>query len=274
MRVGEKWQYYSPAETYTAFGMLGWREEGQDTLILDPKEPIWDITENSAPEKSMEKRTATLRLLEDGTLEGDVRIEYTGQTGYDKKEYNDDDSPAQREETLRDSVKARLSTAEISDIKIENVSDPVKPFTYAFHIKVPGYAQKTGKRIFLQPCFFEHGLSPLFSSATRRHPVYFHYPWLEQDEVSIDLPAGYALDNADAPEPIKVNGISEYQPTIAITSDNKTLIYKRKFFFGSGGTLVYPVKSYAPLKELFDLINKSDNHTITLKQGAATASAN
>ena len=69
-----------------------------------------------------------MQLLEDGTLEGDVTIEYTGHLAFDRKEYDDDDSPAQREETLRDAVKGRMSTAEVSNIKIENVTDPIKPY--------------------------------------------------------------------------------------------------------------------------------------------------
>ena len=274
VRVGEEWQYFRPSELYTPFGMLNWREEDQETLITDPKEPMWVKTPGSPPEKSVEKRTANLRLLEDGTLEGDVRIEYTGQLGFDKKEYNDDDSPAQREETLRDSVKNRMSTAEISDIKIENVTDPVKPFAYAYHVRVPGYSQRTGKRIFLQPAFFERGIGPLFSGSQRKHPIYFHYPWLEEDEVTIDLPSGYALDNPDAPNSIAIGQLTAYKPRIAVTKDGKTLIYKRHFLFGGGGGILFPAASYPDLKNVFDAINKADSHTITLKQSAATASSN
>jgi len=274
VRVGDEWQYFSPAEMYTSFGMLGWPEESQEALITDSKEPIWVKTSGSPPEKSLEKRIAKLRLLEDGTLEGDVHLEYSGHFGFEEKEYNDDDSPAQREETLRNSLKAQMSNAELSDIKIENVTDPIKPFVYDYHVRVPGYAQRTGKRIFLQPAFFEHGVSPLFSSSERKYPVYFHYPWSEEDEVSIELPSGYALDNADAPVPIKAGQIVEYKPKIMVTNDGKTLFYKRNFFFGGGGAILFPVNTYADLKGLFDLINKSDNHTITLKQTAAKAGLN
>src|SRR2546421_5017557 len=275
VRVGEEWQYFSPAEMFTPFGMLGWPEEGQDVLITDSKEPIWAKTPMAAPEKSLEKRTAKLRLSEDGTLEGDVRIEYTGHLAYDKKASNAYDSPAEREKTLLDSVKSRMSTAELSAIHIENIIDPVKPFVYAYHVRVPGYAQRTGKRLFLQPGFTEHGIGPLFSSSERKYAVYFHYAWSEQDDITIELPVGFALDNADAPgdiDPAKTQNICGQTIKMGISKDGRTLFYKRTFFFGGGNNILFPSQSYAGIKTLFDFINQANNHTITLKQATATAS--
>jgi hypothetical protein len=272
VRVGDAWRFYDPASTYEPVGMLRWQEEGQDTLISDPKEPTWVQTPMSPPNKSQEKRSGKFRLLEDGTLEGDVRIEYSGHAASDKKEYNDDDSPAQREETLRESVKVRMSTAELSDIKIENVTDPIKPFVYAYHVRVPGYAQRTGKRLFLQPGFFTHGLAPLFTSSARKHDIYFHYPWSEQDRISIELPAGYALDSPDVPAPITpemTRQICAQKIRIAITKEGNILVYERDFFFGGDGSVLFPVTGYAGVKGLFDTISRADNHTITLKQTAA-----
>lgn len=48
VRLGETWRFFSPAETYTPFGMLGWREEGQKALIAD-KDPDWVQTPLSGP---------------------------------------------------------------------------------------------------------------------------------------------------------------------------------------------------------------------------------
>jgi len=220
---------------YTSFGMLGWPEQSQEALISDAKEPIWVKTGLATPDKSVEKRSGKFRLLEDGTLEGDVRIEFTGHLDFDQKEYNDDDSPTQREETLRDRVKARMSTAELSDIHIENVTDPLKPFVYAYHVRVPGYAQRTGKRLFLQPAYFEHGQTELFPASGRRQSIYFHFPWSEDDTVEITLPAGYSLDSPDAPPEIKpelTQKISAQSIRITISQDGHTMILKRKFFFG------------------------------------------
>ncbi len=274
VRVNDSWRFFDPSEMYMPFGMLAWQSEAQNALISDPKESTFVMTPLSAPAKSLEKRVARLKLDEEGTLEGDVRIEYTGHLGKDKKEYNDDDSPAQREETLRNMIKARMSTAEVSNIKVENVSDPVKPFVYAYHVRVPGYAQRTGKRLFLQPAFFQHGAGQIFPTSQRQNNVYFHYPWSERDEVEINLPAGFALDNADAPMGINAGETSKYDIKLGVTKDGRMLVYNRTFFFGGGQTsLLFPVDSYAQLKILFDEMHKRDNHTITLKQGAATAAA-
>jgi len=274
VKMNDSWRFFDPSEMYMPFGMLAWQSELQEALISDPKEPSFVTTPLSAPDKSLEKRTAKLKLDEEGTLEGNVRIEYTGHLGKDRKEYNDDDSPAQREETLRNALKARMSTAEVSDIRVENVTDPVKPFVYAYHIRVPGYAQRTGKRLFLQPAFFQRGAGQVFQTSQRQNSVYFHYPWSEQDEVEIDLPARFALDNADAPMGINAGEVSKYDIKIGVTKDGRTLIYNRAFFFGGGKTsLLFPVASYVQLKTLFDEMHKRDNHTITLKQGAATAAA-
>jgi hypothetical protein len=222
----------------------------------------------SEPEKSLAKRTAKLKLTEDGTLEGDVRLEFTGHQAIERKEEMDEESETQREESLREDIKNQMSAAEISDIKIENVTDHEQPLVISYHVRFPGYAQRTGKRIFLQPAFFQYGRGPLFATAGRTYPVYFHYPWSENDLVEIAMPKGYALDNADAPAPFGSGNISEYKPSLSVASDGSLLVYKRRFFFGGGGNLLYPVEAYSRVKQYFDTVHKQDSHTVALKQAA------
>jgi hypothetical protein len=131
---------------------------------------------------------------------------------------------------------------------------------------VPGYAQRTGKRLFFQPGFFAKGIDALFSAGTRKYPIYFHFPWAEEDDVTISLPKGFAPDNADRPAPISAGAVSKYEVKMGITKDNATLKYNRTFFFGGGDSILFPVETYDTLKRLFDEIHKSDNHMITLKQ--------
>jgi len=267
VRSANGWRFYDPASQYVPLGMLRWQEEGERAMIVDPLLPVLAKTPVSPPEKSVQKRTAALRLSEDGVIEGDVRIEYTGHFAVEKKEENDDESAEQREKGLRDLFKEQMSTAELSDIKIENVTDPDKPFIYAFHVRVPGYAQRTGKRLFLQPAFFQKGIGALFPAGTRQHPIYFHYPWKEEDSISITLPKGFDLDNADKPGPLKAGDVADYNVSIAVTAKRDELLFKRTFIFNA---LLFPASRYAALKQLFDGIHERDNHTITMKQAGTT----
>ncbi len=269
VKVGESWQFFDPSTTFVPYGMLRWQQEGVSALVLDPKEPAFVETPVAPPDKTKEIRTATLHLSEDGTIEGDIRIVYTGHLAYRMKEDNDDETPDDRQKNLRQMIQSRMSNAEVSNIMISSVTDPDKPFAYAFHVRVPGYAQRTGKRLFIQPAFFQKGIGSLFPNSDRRYPVYFHYPWMEEDHVTVELPKGYALDNGDAPEPLKVQDVGGYEVKIGITKDGSMLDYQRKFFFGGGAKILFPKAAYPVLKQVFDIIHDRDGHTITFKQNAA-----
>ena len=273
VKIGDKWQFYDPANRYTPFGMLSWEEEGQPALISDSAEPVWSQTQLSLPEKSNEKRVGKFKLSEDGTLEGTVRMEFTGHTGAFHKEYNDDDTPQQRETTLKNSIKYNiLGTSEVSDISIENVSDPDKPFVYRFKVRVPGYASRTGKRIFLQPNVFERNSKPMFEGNVRRYEVYFRYPYSEMDDITIELPNGYELESPDAPGVVKDNsGVGINDVSIAVSKDKKIIHYNRNFTFGNRGVLRFKKETYPALKGLFEAFYQSNIHPLTLKQTAAAA---
>lgn len=267
VRVNNQWKYYDPGNPFIPYGMLAWKEEDTSVLLLGYKDFMTAKTPLSSVDKSVAKRTGRFKLLEDGTLEGKVKIEYTGQLAYTYKSDNYKESAAKREENLKDAIKDRISTAEISDIIIENAADAEKPFIYQYKVKIPNYAQKTGKRLFLQPGFFEYGVNPMFSTATRQYPIFFHFPWSEIDDIQIELPKDVVLDNADQPamlaDPSK---ISLLDIKIGIDSSTNTLNYNRKFYFGNGGNTLFAKDVYSPLKNLFDAFHKADTHTITLKQ--------
>ena len=266
VKVGDKWQFFDPASTYVPFGMLRWQEEGIQALVCDAKEPQFAQTQLSPAEKSVTKRTAKLKLAEDGSLEGEVRVEYTGHFGVSMKEDYDEETADQREKKLRDQMKERLG-AEISEIKIESANDPLKPFVYSYKISAPGYAERTGKRIFLQPGFFQKGVGQMFPTSSRQHDIYFRYPWMEEDHVVIELPEGYALDNAEMPGDLNFGDIGHCKIIIGVTQNQRMLDYKREFRFTG---LIFPKTAYPNLKQAFDVLHERENHTITLKQGAAT----
>ncbi len=274
VKVGEDWRFFSPAGYFSQYGMLSWVEEGQIALISDPKGAIWKDISLADAGKSKEKRTGKFKVLADGTLEGEATIEYTGHMSASNKNSYRGDSDVEREKSLKYLIQSQiLSTAEIVSSSIENVLDPEKPLVYRFKIRVPGYASRTGKRIFFQPNVFERSSKPRFISNTRKYDVYFNYPYSEEDDITIELPSGFALENADAPSPIKdPSGIGSHTVKMGVTKDAKFLIYKRDFSFGNKGFIRFPATSYPAVKNLFEAFNKADVHQLTLREGTASAS--
>ncbi len=267
VKVGNDWKFLDPGTPYLAYGDMFWHDESTFAMLVDENGYAWLKTPLVNYQDSQAKRTGKFKLLEDGTLEGDVRVEYTGNQAVGRREGSYRDSATKREEEFKEELKQRLSTAEISAVSIENVENPSKPLTVSYKVRVPNYAQKTGKRLFLQPGFFEYGTNPMFSSATRKYDIFFPYPWSEKDEIEIQLPAGFALDNAESPgavaDPSKIGSLDV---NISIVKDKNVLLYKRNFYFGGGAKTLFPASVYQPLKNLFDAFHKSDTHTITLKQ--------
>ena len=273
VRDGDIWRMYEPSSRYAAPGMLRWQNEGVPALVSDPKEPFFVTTPVSPAEKSVSRRRATLKLAADGTLEGDVRLQYSGHAGSLRKELHDGRTKEAREEAVKGMAKDRLDNAEVTQIELEDVTDPETPIVLRYHIRVPGYASRTGKRLFVQPAFFQKGMEPRFPAQERRHAVYFDYSWAEDDEVRIELPAGYALDHPESPAAIDVAPIATYAVTMQVENAANILVYRRKLQFGTPKVLIFEPKRYTAVKTFFDGVHKGDSHTMALVATAAAVPA-
>jgi hypothetical protein len=267
VKVGDNWKFFNPGVKFLPEGMLAWYEEGVWALLVGEKEFLWQRTPLTGFEKTKATRSANLTLLEDGTLAGSVQIEYVGQTALQNRIDNFEVSLEKQKENLTEEIKVRLKTAEVTNVSIENFDDAHKPLVHKFDVRIPNYAQKTGKRLFLQPGFFEYGENPLFSDSKRKYDIYFQYPWSEEDKIQINLPKGFELDNADAPhevaDPAKIGFL---KVKMSVARDMSYLMYNRNFYFGGGANFLFQSASYQPLKNLFDEFHRADSHAVTLKQ--------
>ncbi len=179
---------------HAAAGELPWQYEKQRAQIADSREVVYAETPLSPPTYSLKKRTGTFRLLDDGTLEGEARIEYTGHWAETFREQEDQDDASEREASLRNLITRRLPGAELNDVRVENVTELTVPYANAYRIRIPGYAQRTGTRLVIQPAVFQKGLQPTFVRADRKTNVYFPFPWTEEDIVTIEAPEGYTVE--------------------------------------------------------------------------------
>lgn len=266
VRVGNTWRFFDPGSPEVSFGMLLWQEEGVKTRIPDPMNLIRINVPVSPPEKSMTARDAKLRLTSEGDLSGEVSYQLTGHVAARLRRSYAKVAPEDRIQALQKSLADATPGLVITNLRIEDFGNTAKPLRYVFDISLPGYAQRTGRRLIVQPAFFHFGEKPDFVSSERRNPVYFSFPWSEKDTAAIELPAGYELEHPEGPAPVTASGLSKYSVDLKIDKGRNILYYAREFDFGQGGTLLFPVKTYKDLKGFFDAIHERDSRTLVLKQ--------
>jgi hypothetical protein len=183
----------------------------------------------------------------------------------DRRHEMEAEAEARRLERLKERFTRVFPDAEVSGMRIENADDPEQALKLHCHIKIPGYAQRTGKRILVQPLFFQRGVPPLFAATERRYPVDLHYAWQERDTISIMLPNGFAPDHAESPGAFSFGAPGSYELKISV-KDGRELVCGRSLTFGKGGALSYPVATYPKVKNVFDEVHRRDDVTISLKQ--------
>ena len=275
VRLGDQWRIFSPGHYYMPYGLLAYQNELTPGLICDEKKPIFQETEAAPAAKSVEARIGRFTLDEEGTLEGDVEIRMGGHLGAFRKTDWNDDSVEEIDTLYRAEIAANLPSAEISDLKWENLRAPEEPLIARFKLKVPGYAELAGSRLIFVPNVFEHGSQTLFTPEKRTNPIMFRHAWSEQDDIAIVLPEGYMLDGATAPTNMAnpETDIVGVRYKLSYQGKQRTLSYKRHFAVGAKGLTILPAQSYEPLKNFFDALHTQDEHKLVIKPKPEPAAA-
>lgn len=270
VNVGGQWKVYDVSARLMPASMLTWSEEGTPALISDSKKPEFVTTPLSDPENSGVQRIGRFELKEDGALEGTVGLAYTGHMAYSERDSYEGEAPEKQQEMLKDEIKELYPDAEVSDIAIENVEDGEQPLRVRYKVRIPGYAQRTGKRLLFQPLVFQKGESPMFSATDRKYAIDMRYAWSEADNITIKMPEGFTLERPENPGGINLGEPGVYDLQMAADGQGQVVV-SRKLVFGNKGLIIYPLEAYTALKRAFDEIHKRDGTTLIVREAGTGA---
>ncbi|MBV8071372.1 MAG: DUF3857 domain-containing protein [Acidobacteriaceae bacterium] len=265
VKLNGRWRFYDAADGSLPAGQLRWQEQGVYALIPDPKEPVLVQTPMLSFAETKLRRIADLSLSTTGVLAGEVSEMFSGNKAIESREVSSRITDSEREAQFRGQIKRRLPDAEVTNIRYSGCDDPRQPVTVTYHLSIPNYAKKTGRRMFLMPDVFEVGEVNVFSDAARVSEIYFQYPWSESTLIHIALPDGFVLDHADEPESFAFLPVGDYAAKLAADQVNKAVTYEREFAFGKNEALLFPSQQYAALKKVFDRIHDADNRPLILR---------
>ena len=263
IKMGDDWKFYNPGlSPFLAYDSLPWWACGSPALIGHRKEKFLQSVPTPKADYSVLNRTGDFVVDESGKLTGTVTLELTGFQDLDMKEslstrFTDEEE----EEFIVQELKENLANVKATNFKIFNRSSR-NAIQIKYDLEIPEYADVTGKRIFLQPAVFQKGASPIFTEDKRDGNLLFPYPWTDKDDITIQMPENYKLEEGSAPRPFKLGVLGNYETRLGLTKSNKVK-YGRTFEFN---LRMVEKKYYKGLKDAFTIVNQIDQHTLTFKR--------
>ena len=233
-------------------------------LLCDRDSSAFIETSYSGPERTVRTRSADLELKPDGTLEGTVRVLWTGHWNDYVRELLADHSADEHDSLATELQTEGSGGARLSSASFALANDESSALRLSARVALPGFATVTGKRILLEPAVFHAHEQPRYPGSARRHPVYYRYPWTEVDSVRIRLPSGWKVESADDVEPLGAAGVSDYAAAVSVNDEAGEIVYVRRFRMGLNGSIYFEPKYYPAVKRLFDGIHERDGVSLTL----------
>jgi len=216
------------------------------------------------PQNSLTSRKANVNLAADGSLSGEITVEYTGQDALEHRLDALDQDEAGRRQSLENEINGWLPDGAI--VKLGNSQGwgaQDEPLVARFKIQIPGFASSAGKRLMVPAFFFPTLQKNMFINDWRHYPITFPYPFTESDELYLKLPEGYTLE---APPYRRKAGLSYAGYEISTAFEQRQLITKRKLRFDG---LQIPPEQYGQLREFFAIVQKGDGGQAVLRAEGA-----
>jgi hypothetical protein len=266
VNLAGKDRYFDPGTAFLPFGMLPWHETLVPGLRLLKDQGEWIATPISPPSDSRVERRATLKLSEGGALEGKVTVTYTGLEAHWRRLEERDDDAAARRKYLEEQVKGFVPSG--ITVKLTNEPDwssSAPTLVAEFDLQVPGWADAAGKRALMAVGLFGNTEKYQFTHAVRVHPLYFSFPYMRLDDITIELPVGWQVSSVPA---AKSNDLTVLTYTVAVENKGQSVHIKRSVLLDLS---VLQAKYYDTVRDFFQSVRVGDEEQIVLLRSPAKA---
>jgi hypothetical protein len=219
-----------------------------------------------AYDKSVTQRIANVTLGEDGMLKGTVTVEFKGAEALEHRLDAIDRDEAGRKKDLEDELKGWLPTGAIVKMDLaQGWENADAELVARFNVELPNYATLAGKRLLVPAFLFQSKQNRAFAHGQRKYPIYFPYPFTENDTVTMKVPAGFTLEST----PPQGDAKMPYARFQNVTNfDGIQLVTQRQLAFNG---IYFPLEKYSELKEFFGKVQTGDEQQAVLHAGGSTS---
>ena len=252
---------FDPTNELVPFGQLPFYEQDSYALLVTDNGGELIHLPVSTPELNSIKRSAKLKLLPDGTLQGEIEEVRTGYRAALGRELMHDESEKDRKKTIEYFLGRNMGSFQIDGFDVVNADDIDKDLIVHYKFKADHYAKNAGPLLLVRPRVVGEKAGAFDSTKPRHYPYELEAPFLDSDSVEITLPEGFIVD--ELPEPAKAAfSFGEYKSKTE--AQGSLLKYTREYKIQA--TQV-PLDSIDQLRKLFLQINADEKNMAVLKKG-------
>jgi hypothetical protein len=256
---GRQYLIFDPTSEKTAFGQLESDLQGGYGLLADGATSQIIQLPTLDPQFNTIHRTASFRLDADGVLKGTVIEKRFGDLSEYRREVYAKADVKQQTEFLDHILERDFTTFSATDVKAENVNSLGQDFTLTYSISADRYARAIGPLLMVRPRVLGD-LDIDTDHKKRTVPINLGETMQAVDEYSIELPAGYSID--EVPDPVKLDlGFATYQSDVKITGN--ILHYQRTYTIRQ---ITLPPERYADVQKLASAIAADEESRAILKK--------
>jgi hypothetical protein len=251
---------FDPTNDLVPLGQLPYYEQDSFALLVTDSGGQLIHLPVTSPDLNQIHREAKLKLLPDGTLQGEIEETRSGYMAMLGRAYLQHQSQGDRKKMLEHFWGPNLGSFQVDSFDLVNENDIDKDLVLHYKFTASHYAKSAGSLLLVRPRVIGE-MAGAFDVSKPRHYAYeFDAPFFRSDNVEITLPEGYSVD--ELPEPAKaIFPFAEY--TSKSEKVGNTLKYSRAYTMQ---TTQVPLDNMEQLKKLFGQIGMDEKNMAILKK--------
>jgi Domain of Unknown Function with PDB structure (DUF3857) len=238
------------------FGYQAGFTDDRNVLIIKPDGGEIVKTTQYPDKSNTQISKGNFKIDENGNLTGAISIVSEGYQ-YRRKANLEKELPDEKDKHYK-AYWDNINNLKINKIAFENDKEKIS-FTENIDLNAANYGKFVGNNLIFETNAYNHYGTNLKRIRNRKTPFEIQRGFVDEDQIEINLPTGFAIDFI--PQKIEItNNFGAYTAEI-IKKDASNLIYKRALFIKSG---LYPKTEYETYRLFMEEINRNDNSKIIL----------
>ncbi|HZS47448.1 MAG TPA: DUF3857 and transglutaminase domain-containing protein [Blastocatellia bacterium] len=249
---------FDPTDSITPVGDLPYYLQGSYGLLVKGNEGNIVKMPETGDEANKLSRTGSASIDPTGTIQASIRREMTGQLGQIQRQIYSELGPEKYRDRVEAVVSQDIPGVRFKSIRIADQESPDKPLALSYDFQATNYANQMGKLLMFKPTVLGRSEEFSFKQDSREYPVDLEMSEVIEDNIKIEIPQGYKVDELPDPEKVSTE-FGQFETSYKI--EGQSLLFHRRLALKG---VRIPKDKYTELSRFFEHVYASDQASVVL----------